>query len=129
MTGYAPGTAAAEGLACCHTCLKVAPDSLHECPRCGSALHVRKPDSLQRTVALIVTATLLYIPANVLPIMTTTQLGWATDSTIIGGVVVLLHHGDIPIFLLHESEAIGHSSAPRNVDNGFGLGLQVLRID
>ncbi len=97
MSGFATGTAAAEGLACCHVCLKVAPDALHECPRCGAALHVRKPDSLQRTVALVATAVLLYIPANVLPIMTTTQLGKATHSTIIGGVVLLVHHGDYPI--------------------------------
>ena len=40
---------------------------------------------------------MLYIPANVLPIMTTESLGRATDSTIIGGVVVLIHHGDYPI--------------------------------
>jgi paraquat-inducible protein A len=48
-------------------------------------------------VALIATAILLYIPANVLPIMTTTQLGTAMDSTILGGVILLAHHGDYPI--------------------------------
>jgi paraquat-inducible protein A len=77
--------------------VKVSPESLHRCPRCRAALHARKPDSLQRTVALVATASLLYIPANVLPIMTTDQLGRATDSTILGGVVILLHHGDYPI--------------------------------
>jgi len=97
MSGFPAGTAAAEGLATCHVCFKVAPESLHRCPRCRAALHLRKPDSLQRTVALMATASLLYIPANVLPIMTTDQLGRATDSTILGGVVLLLHHGDFPI--------------------------------
>jgi len=97
VNGFPAGTAAAAELACCHVCVKVAPATLHECPRCGAALHLRKPDSLQRTVALIATAILLYIPANVLPIMTTTQLGKAMDSTIIGGVILLLHHGDLPI--------------------------------
>lgn len=97
MNAFPEGTAAAQGLACCHVCLKVAPASLHRCPRCRAALHLRKPESLQRTVALIVTASLLYIPANVLPIMTTDQLGRAMDSTIIGGIIVLLHHGDYPI--------------------------------
>jgi len=97
MNGFPAGTAAAEGLACCHVCLKVAPESLHRCPRCRAALHLREPNSLQRTVALVVTASLLYIPANVLPIMTTEQLGRAMDSTIIGGVVLLVHHGDYPI--------------------------------
>lgn len=97
MSPFAAGTAAAQGLACCHVCFKAAPAALHRCPRCGAALHLRKPDSLQRTVALVVTAALLYIPANVLPIMTTEQLGRATDNTIIGGVIILAHHGDYPI--------------------------------
>lgn len=97
MRGFPAGTAAAEGLACCHMCCKLAPAKLHECPLCGASLHVREPDSLQRTIALIATATLLYIPANILPIMTTSQLGQPTDSTIIGGVVLLIHHGSYPI--------------------------------
>ena len=97
MNGFPAGTAAAEGLACCHVCFKVAPEALHRCPRCRARLHLRKADSLERTAALVATAVLLYIPANVLPIMTTDQLGRAIDSTIIGGVVVLIHHGDYPI--------------------------------
>jgi len=94
---YPTGTAAAEGLATCHTCYKLAPVSAHKCPRCGSAIHLRTNDSLQRTIALVITATLLYIPANVLPIMTTTMLGTAEPSTILGGVVLLIHHGSYPI--------------------------------
>ena len=97
MSGFPVGTAAAEGLASCHVCFKAAPASLHRCPRCRARLHLREPNSLQRTLALVATASLLYIPANVLPIMTTQQLGRAIDSTIIGGVVVLIHHGDYPI--------------------------------
>lgn len=94
---YPAGTAAAQGLATCHTCYKLAPASDHKCPRCGSAIHLRTTDSLQRTIALVFTATLLYIPANILPIMTTTMLGTAEPSTIIGGVVLLIHHGSYPI--------------------------------
>jgi len=97
MSSFPAHTAAAEGLACCHVCYKLASSSLHRCPLCNAPLHLRKPDSLQRTVALLVTASLLYIPANVLPIMTTTQLGRDTDNTILGGVVVLIHHGSYPI--------------------------------
>ena len=63
---YPTGTAASQGLASCHTCYKLAPASDHKCPRCGSGLHLRRADSLQRTIALVITATLLYIPANVL---------------------------------------------------------------
>ena len=97
VTAFPAGSAADEGLACCHLCYKLAPVALHACPRCGSALHLRKPDSLQRTVALLATASLLYIPANVLPIMTTDQLGNEIDSTIMGGVVLLLQMGSIPV--------------------------------
>lgn len=93
---YPLGTAAAAGLATCHTCRKLAPVS-NKCPRCGSGLHLRTTDSLQRTLALVVTAILLYIPANVLPIMTTTVLGSSEPSTILGGVVLLIHHGSYVI--------------------------------
>ena len=48
-------------------------------------------------MALVATAALLYIPANVLPIMTTAQFGRPVDSTILGGVVLLLHHGSYAI--------------------------------
>jgi paraquat-inducible protein A len=94
---YPPGTAAAEGLATCHTCYKLADASHHKCPRCGSGLHVRTDGSIQRTMALVITATILYIPANVLPIMNTSLLGNADPSTILGGVVLLIHHGSYPI--------------------------------
>ncbi len=96
-TVYEPGTAAAAGLACCHTCATLTPVERGHCPVCGSHLHLRTPGSLQRTMALVVTAALLYIPANVLPIMTTAQFGRPIDSTILGGVVILVHHGSYAI--------------------------------
>ena len=45
------------------------------CPRCGAALHLRKPRSLQRTWALVIAAAICYVPANLLPVMTVTSLG------------------------------------------------------
>jgi paraquat-inducible protein A len=92
VNAYPRGTAAAAGLACCHVCSKLSPASLHECPLCGAGLHLRLGNSLQKTMALVITAIVLYIPANILPIMTTTQLGNPVDSTILGGVVLLIHH-------------------------------------
>jgi paraquat-inducible protein A len=86
MSGYPPGTAAEENLACCHVCLGLAPVEEGHCSLCGSRLHLRIPGSIERTVALLITAALLYVPANVLPIMTTEQLGRPLDSTILGGV-------------------------------------------
>jgi paraquat-inducible protein A len=90
-------TAADRDLASCHTCCKLSPASLHHCPRCGATLHLRITDSLQRTLALLITACVLYIPANVYPIMITEYLGVPTASTIMGGVVVLVQLGSIPV--------------------------------
>ena len=99
MTAIAP-TAAARNLAACHLCCKLVPAQLHRCPRCDSALHLRKPDSIQRTLALLVTACMLYIPANLDPIMITEQLGSAEGSTILGGVILLMHHGAVLVALV-----------------------------
>jgi len=90
-------TAAAEGLASCHVCCKLAPTTEHNCPRCGAALHLRSSNSLQRTLALLITASILYIPANLYPIMITEALGVAEFSTILGGVVLLVKLGSIPV--------------------------------
>ncbi len=90
-------TALEENLAACHTCLKLVSVDTGQCPRCGSTIHSRSPNSLQRTLALLITATLLYIPANTLPIMYTDQLGRTSESTILGGVVLLLKLGSYPI--------------------------------
>ena len=90
-------TAASRDLASCHVCHKLAPVAEHTCPRCGAALHLRNSNSLQRTLALLITASILYIPANLYPIMITEQLGVAENSTIIGGVVLLIKLGSIPV--------------------------------
>lgn len=90
-------TAISQGLASCHLCQKVASIELHKCPRCGTALHSRKANSLNRTLALLCTATILYIPANIYPIMITDQLGSSLESTILGGVVLLIQMDSIPV--------------------------------
>lgn len=89
---YPSDNAARQSLAGCATCHMVSPVSDRHCPRCGSKLSLRNESSVQITVALVVTAMLLYIPANILPIMTTTQLGNESDSTIVGGIFIFLEH-------------------------------------
>ncbi len=59
------------------------------CPRCGHALHWRKPMSLQRTWACLIAAAVLYVPANALPIMQTTQAFRETQHTLLGGIAEL----------------------------------------
>jgi len=63
-------------------------------------MHLRKSESIQRTLALLVTACLLYIPANLYPIMYTDQLGSTEASTILGGVVLLIDLGSVPVALV-----------------------------
>lgn len=93
-------TAASRDLASCHICYKLADANLHKCPRCKAALYLRKPDSIQRTLALLITSCLLYIPANLYPIMITDQLGTSEGSTILGGVIILIHHDAVPVALV-----------------------------
>lgn len=68
-----------------------------ECPRCGDKLHLRIPNSLEKSLALLLAGIILYIPANLLPIMTTTQLGKQSSDTIMSGVIHLVHLGSWPI--------------------------------
>ncbi|RKR07273.1 paraquat-inducible protein A [Kushneria sinocarnis] len=69
----------------------------HYCSRCGERQHLRGRHSLQKTLALLLVSVMLYIPAMALPIMQVTSLGDGTPQTIIGGVMLLLSHGDWPI--------------------------------
>lgn len=93
-------TAASKGLSTCHLCFKLAPADVHHCPRCHAVMHLRKNDSMQRTLALLITAGLLYIPANLYPIMYTDQLGTTEASTVVGGVILLIDLGSAPIALV-----------------------------
>lgn len=70
-------------------------------PSSGSTLSQRdKSLSLQRTWALIITAALLYIPANLLPIMHTQLPGDSRDNTIIGGIIRLWESGSYPVAIV-----------------------------
>ncbi len=89
-----------QGLASCHVCGKVSPLVVHRCPRCGEHLHLRKPASLQRTVALLIAAAALYLPANMLPVMTISELGDVMASTILEGMVEFWHRQAYPIAIV-----------------------------
>lgn len=71
-----------------------------ECPRCGQALHTRKPNSIARTWAYLVTAILMYIPANAMPIMRTRTLFDDRQDTIISGVLALWGTGSWDLALI-----------------------------
>lgn len=57
------------------------------CGRCGTRLHIRKPDSLNRTWAFLISACLMYIPANMLPVMMTRSLLGSSNDTILSGII------------------------------------------
>ena len=61
------------------------------CPRCYAHLYQRKPHSLALTAALLICAAILYIPANLLPVMYTRTIFDDEEDTIMSGVLVLLH--------------------------------------
>jgi paraquat-inducible protein A len=63
-------------------------------------VHERKPGSIARTWAFVIAATILYIPANVYPVLTVIQLGAGEPSTILGGVEELLASQMYPLALL-----------------------------
>ncbi|MEB3767913.1 paraquat-inducible protein A [Acinetobacter sp. MD2] len=84
----------------CHCCGRLTPrskqaeDSTQKCPRCKTPLHFRKPQSLQKTFAFLITATILYIPANILPMTITNSLLGNQQDTIMSGVVFFWQSGD-----------------------------------
>ena len=63
------------------------------CPRCGSALHFRKPAAIGRAWALLIAAIALYVPANTLPMMTTSSLYGSQSDTIMSGILFLWEDG------------------------------------
>ena len=71
-----------------------------ECPRCSAALRLRKPHAIRRTVALLVAAYLLYVPANVLPVLKILYLGGEESNTIASGVRELVRNELWPLALI-----------------------------
>jgi paraquat-inducible protein A len=70
------------------------------CPRCGEELTFRKTASLQRTWAYVIAAAICYVPANVLPVLTTTTAAGADSDTILQGVVLLWSPTGWPLSLI-----------------------------
>ncbi|MBA1243295.1 paraquat-inducible protein A [Pseudomonas japonica] len=96
-------------LCLCHGC-GLACDMRDEplrCNRCSAPLHRLKPRSLNRTWAYLIAALVLYVPANLLPVMNTSMLGKGTDSTIISGVLEFWEAGAWDIALIIFIASIG----------------------
>ncbi|SFW76456.1 paraquat-inducible protein A [Pseudomonas sp. NFACC09-4] len=86
-------------LVACHECdlLMRKPQLAHgekaECPRCGYELYAHRHNVVERSLALVIAALLLYVPANFLPIMQLSLLGQSSQDTVWSGVVALFDTG------------------------------------
>jgi paraquat-inducible protein A len=88
------------GLVLCHICGFACAQDAHQCPRCDSAVHARKPNSIARTWAFLIAGLIFYIPANMLPVMYTTMFGNSSQNTIMSGVIEFFISGSWDIALL-----------------------------
>ncbi|NVN89282.1 MAG: paraquat-inducible protein A [Desulfuromonadales bacterium] len=97
-------TAASLGFRACHVCGLVSrpgddPAKIH-CPRCTARLHSRKPHGTEQCWALLITAYILYLPANMMTIMETGSLVSYRQDTILSGVVHLWQNGSMGIAVI-----------------------------
>lgn len=96
-------SALVQGLGRCEDCGALTPlltTGHTHCSRCDAVVHPRIPHSLQRTAALLCTGFILYIPANLFPIMSVTRFGAEETHTIAGGIIAFINTGMLPIALL-----------------------------
>jgi len=97
-------TAMEQGLQSCDGCGLLSRPAAGEdeghCPRCGEELAFRKAASIQRTWAYVIAAAICYIPANVLPVLTTSTAAGSESDTIMQGVVLLWSPTGWPLSLI-----------------------------
>ena len=102
--GYITGMKA--GIVLCPGCHKVLIATekngmrIRLCPRCGASIHFRKPDSIGRTWALLITAAILVFPANLLPVMRVYSRNVPDDSTIMEGIIYFFKEGSYGIGII-----------------------------
>src|SRR5450830_1105890 len=95
-SGAAALTADSLGMIACPACSTVWRDACEgeACDRCGTTLHRRKPYTIQRTWAFLIAACILYIPANMLPVMITSSLLDEQRDTILSGIIYFWTSGE-----------------------------------
>ena len=89
-------------VSCAHCALLVdaGEQTAGSCPRCGAELAWRRRRSIERSWALLIAAAVFYVPANLLPVMTTVTPTQSEPETILGGVVYLYTSGSWPLALI-----------------------------
>lgn len=84
-------TARAAGLKGCRICGRANPATTSHCSRCGTALE--DEPGLQAVWAWLIAGMIVYVPANIYPMLRTQTMGQTQDSTIMGGVIELVQYG------------------------------------
>ncbi|BCG63837.1 MAG: paraquat-inducible protein A [Methyloprofundus sp.] len=98
-----PLSALQQGYLCCRSCHKLIPQkgqTMVHCPRCHSKVYPRIPHSFSQSWALLISGFILYIPANILPIMTLYKGGAIRTDTIMSGIINLINIGMTPIAII-----------------------------
>ncbi len=95
-------TGASANVATCRICETLCHIHANDakCPVCGTHLHLRSKTAFSKSVAYLIAAYILYIPANLLPVMHTETIFGPEDDTIMSGVVLLFASGSWPLGLL-----------------------------
>lgn len=90
-------TAREAGLIACRRCGRLHDAQPAHCTRCGAPLESRDFESVQKVWAWLFAGIVAYFPANLYPMLRTATLNEHSESTIVGGVVDLIHHGSVGI--------------------------------
>ena len=98
--------AMAQGLVCCESCGQlsrwISPGRGRElaCPRCLRTVYLRKPNAVSKTWALLIAAVILYVPANLMPVMSSVSYGRGSPDTIMSGVMALFASGQAVLAII-----------------------------
>lgn len=109
---HATALASGSRLAGCHVCGQVSRlasghgNRASRCPRCRAHLSMPSSASRTRCLALLISAIILYLPANLLPVMSTQSLLFHANSTLLGGVVSLWQSGAWDLALIVFSASV-----------------------
>jgi len=90
---YSQGSAASQGISCCRVCAQLNDAGDKQCQHCGEKIFLRAPQSIQKTLALLIASIIFYVPANLYPIMKTSVLGDQIESTIFSGILLFIDSG------------------------------------
>lgn len=90
------------GFGSCPYCHKLNPHSsgTRQCTRCRYVFSPRKKHSVQLTSAWAIAALVMFIPANLFPMMTVSTLGKSEASTILEGIAIFIQLDMYPIALI-----------------------------